>query len=182
MMAENRPGTMVWCMGGTQHTIGNNNTRAYCVLQLALGNVGKSGGGANIFRGHDNVQGATDLGVLSHTLPGYYGLAEGAWKHWARVWDLDLEWVKSQFSQEMVEDDGGDGPSDVLPGHPGVPLDRWRSREEPANMGQKDRFRAMILWGHAVNSQTRGPEMKKAMEQLDMMVVVDPLPDPCRPS
>ncbi|MGD8576443.1 MAG: molybdopterin-dependent oxidoreductase, partial [Thiohalophilus sp.] len=43
MMAENRPGTIVWCMGGTQHHIGNNNTRAYCVLQLALGNIGVSG-------------------------------------------------------------------------------------------------------------------------------------------
>ena len=39
-MAENRPGTIVWCMGGTQHTIGNNNTRAYCAMQLALGNIG----------------------------------------------------------------------------------------------------------------------------------------------
>ena len=82
-MAENRPGTIVWCMGGTQHHIGNNNTRAYCVLQLALGNIGVSGGGANIFRGHDNVQGATDVGPNCHTLPGYYGLSEGAWKHWA---------------------------------------------------------------------------------------------------
>jgi anaerobic selenocysteine-containing dehydrogenase len=51
-------------MGGTQHTNGNNNTRAYCILQLALGNMGVAGGGTNIFRGHDNVQGATDLGVL----------------------------------------------------------------------------------------------------------------------
>jgi len=42
-MAENKPGTIVWCMGGTQHTIGNNNTRAYCILQLALGNIGVSG-------------------------------------------------------------------------------------------------------------------------------------------
>ena len=31
-MAENRPGTIVWCMGGTQHTIGNNTPRAYCVM------------------------------------------------------------------------------------------------------------------------------------------------------
>ena len=30
-------------------------------------------------RGHDNVQGATDLIILSHTLPGYYGLSKGAW-------------------------------------------------------------------------------------------------------
>ena len=60
-----RPGTVIWCMGGTQHTNGNNNTRAYCILQLALGNMGTAGGGTNIFRGHDNVQGATDLGVLA---------------------------------------------------------------------------------------------------------------------
>ena len=55
-LANNRPGTFIWCMGGTQHTNGNNNTRAYCALQLALGNMGTSGGGANIFRGHCNVQ------------------------------------------------------------------------------------------------------------------------------
>ncbi|HEX5514607.1 MAG TPA: molybdopterin-dependent oxidoreductase, partial [Gammaproteobacteria bacterium] len=61
-MAENRPGTFIWCMGGTQHTIGSNYVRAYNCLQLALGNIGVEGGGANIFRGHDNVQGATDIG------------------------------------------------------------------------------------------------------------------------
>ena len=62
MMAKNRPSTIVWCMGQTQHTIGNAIVRASCILQLALGNIGVSGGGANIFRGHDNVQGATDVG------------------------------------------------------------------------------------------------------------------------
>ena len=76
-MANNKPGTFIWCMGGTQHTNGNNNTRAYCIFQLALGNMGTSGGGCNIFRGHDNVQGATDFCVLSHSLPGYYGLKKG---------------------------------------------------------------------------------------------------------
>ena len=89
LLAENRPGTIVWCMGGTQHTNGNNNTRAYCALMLALGNIGTSGGGANIFRGHDNVQGATDFCILSHSLPGYYGLSNGAWGHWSRVWDVE---------------------------------------------------------------------------------------------
>jgi formate dehydrogenase major subunit len=176
IMAENRPGTIVWCMGGTQHTTGNNNTRSYCVLQLALGNIGKSGGGANIFRGHDNVQGATDLGVLSHTLPGYYGLSDGAWKHWSKVWDLEHDWVKGQFDPGMVEGDKG------KPVHPmnykGIPVSRWIDGvlEDPQNMGQKDRFRAVLLWGHAVNSQTRGPEMKKAMEMLDMLVIIDPHP------
>ena len=39
-LANNRPFTIIWCMGGTQHTNGNNNTRAYCVLGLALGVIG----------------------------------------------------------------------------------------------------------------------------------------------
>ena len=95
-LANNRPGTVIWCMGGTQHTNGNNNTSAYCILQLALGNMGVAGGGTNIFRGHDNVQGATDLGVLADTLPGYYGLAAGSWAHWARVWEEDLDWLKGR--------------------------------------------------------------------------------------
>ena len=45
------------------------------IALLATGNVGKFGTGANIFRGHTNVQGATDLGLDVVTLPLYYGLA-----------------------------------------------------------------------------------------------------------
>ena len=175
-MAENRPGTIVWCMGGTQHTIGNNNTRAYCVLQLALGNIGKSGGGANIFRGHDNVQGATDFGALSHTLPGYYGLSAGSWKHWSGVWGLENDWVKSRFDQGSYEKKGD---TDLQPMNTaGMPVSRWIDGvlEDKENIAQKDNIRAMVLWGHAPNSQTRGPEMKAAMEKLDLLVVIDPYP------
>jgi formate dehydrogenase major subunit len=165
-MVNNRPGTVIWCMGGTQHTNGNNNTRAYCILQLALGNMGTAGGGTNIFRGHDNVQGATDLGVLSHTLPGYYGLATGSWKHWARVWDVDYDYLLGRFgSKELMESSG-------------IPVSRWIDGvlEDKANIDQPENVRAMVLWGHAPNSQTRMVEMKKAMEKLDLLVVVDPYP------
>ncbi|QIE46522.1 formate dehydrogenase subunit alpha [Pseudohalocynthiibacter aestuariivivens] len=173
-LANNRPGTLIWCMGGTQHTNGNNNTRAYCVLQLALGNIGVAGGGANIFRGHDNVQGATDLGVLSHTLPGYYGLSKGAWAHWARVWEEDPEWLAGQF--DSIKD--AEGKDKSLQNLTGIPVSRWIDGvlEDPENMDQDAKVRAMVLWGHAPNSQTRGKEMKTAMEKLDMLVVVDPYP------
>lgn len=174
-MAEHRPGTFIWCMGGTQHTVGNNNTRAYCIFQLALGNMGVSGGGTNIFRGHDNVQGATDFGVLSHSLPGYYGLTEGAWQHWARVWDVDYEWLKNRFDQQSYEpDDAGKSPMFTN----GIPVSRWIDGvlEDKENIAQREIIRAMVLWGHAPNSQTRGPEMKAAMEKLDMLVIVDPYP------
>ncbi len=172
-LANNRPGTVIWCMGGTQHTNGNNNTRAYCILQLALGNMGVSGGGTNIFRGHDNVQGATDLGVLADTLPGYYGLAAGSWAHWARVWEEDLDWLKGQFA---VWDKNG--KSRAMMNEKGIPVSRWIDGvlEAKENLEQPDNTRAMVLWGHAPNSQTRMLEMKEAMEKLDLLVVVDPFP------
>jgi len=165
-MANNRPGTFIWCMGGTQHTNGNNNTRAYCALQLSLGNIGVAGGGANIFRGHDNVQGATDMCILSHSLPGYYGLKKGSWAHWARVWDVSYDYIKGRFKSEKLMQSSG------------IPVSRWIDGvlENKKNIDQPDNLRAMVLWGHAVNSQTRLPEMKKAMEKLDLMVIIDPVP------
>ena len=165
-LANNRPGTVIWCMGGTQHSTGNNNVRAYCILQLVLGNMGVSGGGTNIFRGHDNVQGATDMGVDSSTLPGYYGLIPGAWKYWARVWDVDFNWLVGRFKDPKLMESSG------------IPVSRWIDGvlEDKANIDQPDNLRAMVFWGHAPNSQTRGPEMKKAMEKLDLLVVVDPYP------
>lgn len=165
-LANNRPGTIVWCMGGTQHTTGSSNTRAYCVMQLALGNMGTAGGGANIFRGHDNVQGATDFCVLSHSLPGYYGLKTGSWKHWARVWDVDYDYLLGRFADQKLMESAG------------IPVSRWIDGvlEDKANMDQPDNVRAMVFDGHAPNSQTRLAEMKVAMEKLDLMVVIDPYP------
>jgi formate dehydrogenase major subunit len=165
-LANNRPGTIVWCMGGTQHTNGNNNTRAYCTMQLALGNIGTQGGGANIFRGHDNVQGATDFCILSHSLPGYYGLKTGSWKHWSRVWDVPYDYMLKRFASKKLMESKG------------FPVSRWIDGvlENKKNMDQPDNLRAMVLWGHACNSQTRLPDMKKAMEKLDIMVIIDPVP------
>lgn len=175
-LATNRPGTVIWCMGGTQHTNGNDNTRAYCVLQLALGNMGVAGGGTNIFRGHDNVQGATDFGVLMDSLPGYYGLAAGAWKHWARVWETDYAWLSGRFAKMAGK--GKDGKDLMMMETAGIPVSRWIDGvlEDKANLDQPDNTRAMVMWGHAPNSQTRGPDMKKAMEKLDLLVVIDPYP------
>ena len=51
------PATLIWAMGQTQYTTGTANVRASCILLLATGNVGHAGGGANIFRGHDQRPG-----------------------------------------------------------------------------------------------------------------------------
>jgi formate dehydrogenase major subunit len=175
-MAENRPGTFVWCMGGTQHTIGNNYVRAYNCLQLALGNIGVSGGGANIFRGHDNVQGATDVGPNPDNLPGYYPLAEGGWRHWAGVWGVDYAWLQERFDQAEYPDGRGGTVRNMHTG--GITVSRWIDGvlEDRANVAQRDNIRAALFWGHAPNSQTRGPEMKRAFEKLELLVIADPYP------
>jgi formate dehydrogenase major subunit len=175
-MAENRPGTIVWCMGGTQHTVGNANVRAYCVLQLALGNIGKVGGGANIFRGHDNVQGATDVGPNCDTLPGYYGLADASWVHWARVWDVDIDYLKSRFDFSKMYLEGA--AETYRMNTPGIAVSRWVDGilEDAENVQQSDSLKAVFFQGHAVNSQVRGVEMKKALEKVDLVVISDPFP------
>ncbi|MEX2241415.1 MAG: molybdopterin-dependent oxidoreductase, partial [Burkholderiales bacterium] len=166
ILAENRPGFIIWAMGQTQHTNGNAIVRASAVLMLALGNVGRQGGGANIYRGHDNVQGATDLGPNPDSLPGYYGVAPGSFAHWARVWNVDLEWLKKQYASEAMMT------------KPGITVSRWYDAivEKKENMGQDANLRAVLFWGHAPNSQSRGLDMLEAMKKLEMMVVIDPYP------
>jgi formate dehydrogenase major subunit len=66
-----KTGSITYALNLTQHTNGVQNIRALCMLQTLLGNIGRPGGGVVALRGHANVQGATDLELLYHELPGY---------------------------------------------------------------------------------------------------------------
>ena len=63
--------TSMYALGWTQHSKGSQNIRAMAMLQLILGNIGMRGGGMNALRGHSNIQGLTDIGLMSNLLPGY---------------------------------------------------------------------------------------------------------------
>jgi formate dehydrogenase major subunit len=165
ILAQNRPTSLTWCMGGTQHHIGSSITRTFCILQLVLGNMGKSGGGTNIFRGHDNVQGATDMCVLADSLPGYYGLSDGAWKHWCRVWDVDYDYIVGRF------------PDKEWMGKKGFSLARWYEgvlAEE--KLETPTPIKAMIQWGCGSNSNSQYNRVVKALNKLELLVIVDPFP------
>jgi formate dehydrogenase major subunit len=166
MFATQKPATLIWCMGQTQHTVGTANVRASCIALLLTGNVGAPGTGANIFRGHDNVQGATDVGLDIVTLPFYYGLLEGAWRHWSRVWDVDYNYLQGRFDSKQIMET------------PGIPLTRWFDAVllPKDQVAQKDNVRAMIVQGHASNSITRIPESLKGLAKLDLLVIADPHP------
>jgi formate dehydrogenase major subunit len=166
IVSHEKPATLIWAMGQTQFTTGTANVRASCLLLLATGNVGLAGGGANIFRGHTNVQGATDLGLDVTTLPLYYGLDEGAWRHWCRVWEVDYDWMRSRFADK------------TLMQSPGIPSTRWFDATllPKDQVSQPDTVRAMFVMGHGVNTITRMPEAVRGIEKLELLVVCDPYP------
>ena len=176
--ATEKPATIIWCMGATQHTIGTANVRAFCSACLVTGNVGAPGTGANIFRGHTNVQGATDLGLDITSLPLYYGLTEGAWKHWARVWEVEYEWLQSQFDEIPAK---GGRPARNRKQNmetPGITSTRWFDAVllPEDQIDQRDFIRGMIVMGHGGNTVTRMPDAAKALEKLELLVVADPHP------
>ena len=166
MFATQKPATLIWCMGATQKTVGTANVRAFSILLLATGNVGSNGTGANIFRGHCNVQGATDFGLDVTTLPAYYGLDENAWRHWSRVWNVSYESMVARF----------DSPAMMTT--PGIPTTRYFDAVTlpKDQVQQRDNLKAMVVFGHGGNTVTRMPEAVKGLEALDLLVVADPHP------
>lgn len=72
--APDRVLTSLYALGWTQHSVGAQNIRTLAIIQLLLGNIGLPGGGVNALRGHSNIQGLTDLGLLSDLLPGYMAM------------------------------------------------------------------------------------------------------------
>jgi formate dehydrogenase major subunit len=174
MFATQKPSTLIWCMGATQHTVGTANVRAFCIALLATGNVGAPGTGANIFRGHTNVQGATDLGLDVVTLPLYYGLVEGAWRHWSRVWDVPYDWFVERFDKNTAPD----GKVTHTMNTPGIPSTRWfdATLYDKKDVSQKDNIKAMMVFGHGGNTVTRMPDAQKGIEALELLVVADPHP------
>ena len=75
---SDRTMTVLYALGWTHHTYGSQMIRAGAMVQLLLGNIGQTGGGMNALRGHSNIQGLTDLGLLSTMLPGYMSLPKDA--------------------------------------------------------------------------------------------------------
>jgi formate dehydrogenase major subunit len=72
--AKDRVMTILYALGWTQHSQGSQMIRTAAMVQLLLGNIGMPGGGMNALRGHSNIQGLTDLGLLTNLLPGYMTL------------------------------------------------------------------------------------------------------------
>jgi formate dehydrogenase major subunit len=80
--SSTRAMTIMYALGWTQHTTGTQMIRTAAMVQLLLGNIGVAGGGMNALRGHSNIQGLTDLGLMSNLLPGYLTLPGDSEQTW----------------------------------------------------------------------------------------------------
>lgn len=69
--AKAESGSIVYCMGITQHTTGVDNVKSLANLSMLCGHIGRPSTGVNPLRGQNNVQGACDMGGLPNVYPGY---------------------------------------------------------------------------------------------------------------
>jgi formate dehydrogenase major subunit len=88
--------TIMYALGWTQHSVGSQMIRQGAMVQLLLGNIGVSGGGMNALRGHSNIQGLTDLGLMTQLLPGYINLPVDS----EQTWD---QFIAARASKPLAE-------------------------------------------------------------------------------
>jgi len=74
--ATEKPSSIIYCLGITEHSHGTDNVIALANLAMLTGNIGKPSSGVNPLRGQNNVQGACDMGALPEVYPGYQPVSD----------------------------------------------------------------------------------------------------------
>jgi formate dehydrogenase major subunit len=95
---------VLWAMGITQHTDGSDGSTAISNLLLVTGNYMRPGTGAYPLRGHNNVQGAGDIGAAPNVFPGYQSVTDDESRaKFEKVWGTTLPNYRGLDNHEMVE-------------------------------------------------------------------------------
>ena len=163
LMAFTKPATIIWALGITQHSVGTSNTRILPILQLVLGNMGKKGGGCNIIRGHDNVQGSTDMCCLADSLPGYYGLSKSSWKYYSDGWGVDYKWLEKRFAAPKWMNEKGFSLAKW-----------WQGVLQEEKTYSSSPIRALWVQGTGITSMAQTAKVKEALDKLDLLVIAEP--------
>jgi formate dehydrogenase major subunit len=143
--AANKPGTILYCMGITQHSHGTDNVLAVSNLALLTGNIGIPSAGVNPLRGQNNVQGACDMGALPNVYPGYQ-----------RVDDPE---VQKKFESAWASD---------LPSSPGL------THTEIFNTVHEGTMKAIYMVGeNPILSEANANHAKAAIEKVEFLVIQD---------
>jgi formate dehydrogenase major subunit len=104
MIAAAKGVCILWAMGVTQHTMGSDTSSAISNLLLISGNYMRPGTGAYPLRGHNNVQGASDMGSMPNALPGYQSVDDPQVRQrFEASWGVKLPISKGLDNHEMVD-------------------------------------------------------------------------------
>ena len=104
MYATNKPATILYAMGITQHSHGTDNVLAIANLAMLTGNIGKPSTGVNPLRGQNNVQGACDMGALPNVYPAYQSVTDpNVKKKFEEAWGRILNGTAGLTLTEIFE-------------------------------------------------------------------------------
>ena len=181
--------TIMYALGWTQHSYGSQTIRTAAMIQLLLGNMGVPGGGVNALRGHANVQGLTDLGILSNSTPGYMvlpnekevtldtymsnrdfrPLQQGQISFWQNYKKFFVSFLKSMYGSAATVENGFG--YDYLPKYDGV-YDTIRHFE----LMHQGKINGYVCQGfNPLMSAPNKGKMTAALSKLKWLVVIDPL-------
>ena len=101
---EARAGVIFWGMGISQHTTGTDNARCLIAMCAITGNVGRPGSGLHPLRGQNNVQGASDMGLIPMFYPDYKKADDpGVRARFEGLWDTpDLDPKRGLTVTEII--------------------------------------------------------------------------------
>ena len=182
--------TSMYALGWTQHSVGSQNIRAMAVVQLLLGNIGVAGGGMNALRGHSNIQGLTDMGLLSNLMPGYLNIPKdseptladymktrgfkplrpGQTSYWQNYRKFLVSFQKSIYGASATADN--DWAYDYLPKLDVPAYDILRAFD----MMYQGKMNGYICQGfNPLQSFPNKRKIRAALGKLKFLVVMDPL-------
>ncbi len=144
--AQADKGSILYCMGITQHVTGVDNVKALANLAMLTGNLGRESTGVNPLRGQNNVQGACDMGGLPNVFTGYQKVTD----------DASVSKMAEAWASSLIPKGVGLALPEMLDG---------------ALDGSVKAF--FVLGENPVQSDPDGNHVKKALENLDFLVVQD---------
>jgi formate dehydrogenase major subunit len=186
--------TILYAVGWTQHSFGTQIIRTAAMLQLLLGNVGRAGGGVNALRGHSNIQGATDMGGVFDSLPGYLKVPNptdldlaawlkritptaskpGPWdsfNYWSNTPKFAVSYLKAMYGDAATKEN--DYLFQYMP-----KVDRNYSWTQIWDNMYRGTVKGMLAFG--MNGVAIGPDSQKnidALKKADFLVVGEIYPD-----
>jgi formate dehydrogenase major subunit len=187
--APTRTLTSLYALGWTHHSVGVQNIRVMAMIQLLLGNIGMSGGGVNALRGHSNIQGLSDLGLLTEMLPGYITLPRdhetrradyldkrtlkplrpGQLSYWSNLPKFHTSLMKAWYGKAATRDN--DYCYDWLP-----KLDKPYDSMRLFDLMAHGKVNGFICQGfNPLASYPHKAKVRGGLAQLKFMVVMDPL-------